>query len=105
MPWRLTAPRMGRETPPPVPASKVKMQRSSCVFFRVHSRLILLLLPALAQAAIWPEEFAGARRASAQPAVLSDRAIWDEYGLKESETAAFEADGRKFTATAWRLQD
>ena len=38
-------------------------------------------------------------------ATLSDRPIWDEYGLKESESARYESGGRSFTVTGYRLQD
>ena len=65
-----------------------------------------LLLPALAAAAIWPDQLGAFHRVSAQPATPSaDQAIWDEYGLQEGETAQYEGDGQKFTATAWRFQD
>lgn len=66
---------------------------------------IALLFPALAAAAIWPESVGEFRRVSAEPVSVSDRQLWDEYGFQEAETARFEAPGKKFTATAWRLQD
>ncbi|HWQ52994.1 MAG TPA: DUF6599 family protein [Bryobacteraceae bacterium] len=66
---------------------------------------IALLFPALAAAAIWPESVGQWHRVSAEPVTLSDRQLWDEYGFQEAETARFEGPGKKFTATAWRLQD
>ena len=67
---------------------------------------LLLLLPALASAAIWPDTLGAFHRVSAQPATpAADLAIWDEYGLREGETAQYEGDGQKFTATAYRFQD
>jgi Family of unknown function (DUF6599) len=54
-----------------------------------------------AQAAVWPEQFAGAKLLSAKPAALSDQQLWTEYGLQESE----QADYGKFKTTAYRLQD
>jgi hypothetical protein len=67
---------------------------------------ILLILPALANAAIWPDVLGPFRRVSAKGvAVQSDQAIWDEYGWREGETAQYQGDGQKFTATAWRFQD
>ena len=67
---------------------------------------LLLLLPALASAAIWPDTLGGFHRVSTQPAnTAADLAIWDEYGLREGETAQYEGDGQKFTATAYRFQD
>lgn len=67
--------------------------------------LIALLLPAMAAAAIWPEEAGGWRRVSTAPAPVQDRSLWNEYGLQEAETARFEVGGNEFSATAWRLQD
>lgn len=67
--------------------------------------LIALLLPALATAAIWPEDAGTWRRISTAPAPVTDRALWNEYGLQEAETAQFEAGDKKFSATAWRVQD
>jgi len=67
---------------------------------------LLLLVPTLATAAIWPGQLGPFQRVSAQPATAaSDQAIWNEYGLSESETAKYKGNGQTFTATAWRLQD
>jgi len=66
----------------------------------------LLLLPALAAGAIWPDPLGTFHRVSAQAANPSaDRAIWDEYGFREGETAQYEGAGEKFTATAYLFQD
>ena len=71
--------------------------------------LILLLawgLHGVCSAAIWPEQIGAFHRLSAHPASsASDPALWEEYALREGETALFEGDGQKFTATAWRFQD
>ena len=67
--------------------------------------LLALLLPALAQAAIWPDAIGAYHRTAASQPALADAPIWDEYGLRESETATYENGPAKFTATAWRLQD
>ena len=67
--------------------------------------LFALLIPALAQAAIWPDAIGAWHRTAASKSVLADGPIWDEYGLRESETATYENGPAKFTATAWRLQD
>jgi hypothetical protein len=40
-----------------------------------------------------------------QPLALTDKAVWDDYGLQQSEQATFEAGGRKLTVRAYRLQD
>jgi hypothetical protein len=67
--------------------------------------LLALLLPALAQAAIWPDAIGAYHRTAASKPVLADGSLWDEYGLQDSETAAYENGSARFTATAWRLQD
>src|SRR5690242_570519 len=65
----------------------------------------LLFLPGLIHAAIWPDTIGPFKRVSAAPVQLADRPIWDEYGLKESETARYENGSEAFIAIAYRLQD
>jgi hypothetical protein len=65
----------------------------------------LLLLPALAAAAMLPEVIGPYHRTSGSAAALTDRAIWNEYGLKDSETALYENARARLTVTAFRLQD
>ena len=67
--------------------------------------LAALLVPGVCLGAIWPETLGPWHRAASLQAVLTDRPIWDEYGLKESEAARYENGGAQFTATAYRLQD
>lgn len=67
--------------------------------------LAALLVPGLCLAAIWPESIGPFHRTSASPASPADRPLWDEYGLKESETATYENGPTRFTGTAYRLQD
>jgi hypothetical protein len=67
--------------------------------------LLALLVPMLAQAAIWPDAIGAWHRTAVSRPVLADRPLWDEFGLRESETASYENGSAKFTATAWRLQD
>jgi hypothetical protein len=67
--------------------------------------LLALLLPALAQAAIWPDAIGAYHRTAISQPVLADRPVWDEYGLQASEAATYENAPARFTATAWRLQD
>ena len=67
--------------------------------------LVSVLLPGLLGAAILPDTLGPWHRAtSAQPA-LADRAVWDEYGFKEAETATYQNGAARFELTAWRLQD
>jgi hypothetical protein len=67
--------------------------------------LLALVVPALAGASILPDAIGTYRRTGTSPVNLSDRPVWDEYGLKESEAAIYEGDKDKFTVTAWRLND
>jgi hypothetical protein len=67
--------------------------------------LAALFVPGLCLGAIWPETLGPWHRAASLRAVLADRPIWDEYGLKESEAARYENGDAQFTATAYRLQD
>jgi len=67
--------------------------------------ITVLLLPLLASAAILPDTIGAYKRTATVAPAIADRAIWDEYGLKASESATYENDGEKFTATAYRLQD
>lgn len=66
----------------------------------------LLVLPALAAGAVWPDNLGAFRRVSAQSvAFQSNQPIWNEYGFQEGEEAQYQGDGQKFTATAYRFQD
>lgn len=67
--------------------------------------LALALLAPLLSAAILPETIGPYHRASTGQPALSDQALWNEYGLKSSETAAYENGGKRFIATAWQLGD
>ena len=67
--------------------------------------ILSLAFPLLASAAIWPDSIGDWQRTGTGVPKLSDQALWDEYGLKESETATFENGTRKFTAVGYRLGD
>jgi hypothetical protein len=64
-----------------------------------------LCLPLLACAAILPDTIGLYHRAPTASAPVTDKPLWEEYGLKESEHATYQNGSDKFTATAWRLQD
>src|ERR1035437_9972402 len=72
---------------------------------RMKFLLAALLAPSLCVGAIWPENIGAWKRAATMQATLFDRPIWDEYGLKESESARYEKGDEKFTVTGYRLQD
>jgi hypothetical protein len=66
----------------------------------------LLLLPALAAAAVWPDTLGDFHRVSDQSvAFKSNNDIWGEYGFREGEEAHYEGAGEQFTARSWRFQD
>ncbi|SRR5581483_1144984 len=67
--------------------------------------LFALLLPALASAAIWPEQFAAFKLSSSSAAQASEPRLWDEYGFVEGQRVQYSADDRKFTATGYRFHD
>src|SRR5262249_48811876 len=64
-----------------------------------------VLVPLLSFGATWPDNIGTWQRTATSEPALADKPIWDEYGLKSAETATYESQGRKFTATAWQLQD
>ena len=67
--------------------------------------LAAVLLPLLAGAAILPDSIGPYHRGEATQPMLADRPVWDEYGLKDSETATYTNGASRFTATAYQLQD
>jgi hypothetical protein len=67
--------------------------------------LAAILAPGLCLAAIWPDNIGAWKRAATMQATLTDRPIWDEYGLKESEAARYENGDASFTVSGYRLQD
>lgn len=70
-------------------------------------RLVLLLaaIPVLASAGILPEGLGTVQRGEVSRPAIADRAVWDEYGLSDVETATYQGKGKPFQATAWRLKD
>jgi len=67
--------------------------------------LSVILLPGLAAAAILPDAIGAYQRGPASKPALSDQPVWDECGLKDSETAVYQSGKDKFTVTAYQLQD
>ena len=67
---------------------------------------ILLVLPSLASAAVWPDTLGTFHRVSAHAFTpTADQAIWNEYGFREGETAQYQGPDGKFTATAYQFED
>lgn len=64
-----------------------------------------LLVPVLAAGAILPDAIGPYRQVSSAPAALTDKPLWDEYGLRSAETDVYQNGSSKFTVNAWQLQD
>ncbi len=62
-------------------------------------------LNALLSAAILPDNIGPYHKTASQPATLTDRPVWDEYGLKDSEDATYENAGKTLHVLAYRLAD
>ncbi len=71
----------------------------------MKSFLAALLLPGLACAAILPDAIGTFQRGAVSQPALADRPVWEEMGLKSSESAAYAGGSTKFTVTVWQLQD
>src|SRR3984957_11520515 len=65
----------------------------------------ILIVPLLAGAAIFPDSIGAYHRTAVSQPTLNGRDLWDEYGLHEYESATYQNDAAKFTATAYQLQD
>jgi hypothetical protein len=65
----------------------------------------VLLLPVLATAAILPDSIGESHRTATSQPAITDKPVWDEYGLKASESATYGNGKDKLTVTAWRLDD
>src|SRR5271157_2197401 len=67
---------------------------------------LCLAMAAGAQAAVWPDQVGDYKKAGQTSSLsLSDRPLWDEYGLKLTEQAEYAAGAKHFTGTAFRFQD
>ncbi len=66
---------------------------------------VLLLAPAFAGAATLPPTIGAYQKGASSKASVADKAVWDEYGLKDSEKAVYQQDAKRFTATAYQLGD
>lgn len=66
---------------------------------------LLLVFPLLAGASVWPDTLGPYQRVSTSKPALSDKPLWNELGLKDSETAIYQKGDAKFTATAYQMTD
>lgn len=67
--------------------------------------LVAFFLPVLCGAAILPEAIGPYQRTATLPTTANEKAVWEDYGLKQSETASYANGKEKMTVTAWRLND
>src|SRR5690348_7285097 len=66
---------------------------------------LLLCGAVAAQAAILPEQFGAYQRVSSSKLDVSDRAVWEEYGLQAAERAEYGSGGKKVAINVWQLKD
>jgi hypothetical protein len=67
---------------------------------------VLLLIPALASAAIFPDKIGAFEKGSPTAASIQDQGLFAEFGLETTEQAEYKSPEKKhFTATAWRFHD
>ncbi|HTB15928.1 MAG TPA: DUF6599 family protein [Bryobacteraceae bacterium] len=66
---------------------------------------LLLFLPLVAQAAIFPEHIGTFDKGSPASLSMPDRDLLNEFGLEATEQADYKSDSKHFTATAWRFHD
>ena len=52
-----------------------------------------------------PERFGNYTRGDVQAVTLTDRPVWDEYGLDKAEKATYKSGGNQLVMTAYRLKD
>ena len=71
----------------------------------MRSFLALLSVPCLLAGSILPDTIGPAHRTAESQPTLTDRAVWDDYGLKAWETATYKPGPSAFSVTAWQLRD
>ena len=67
--------------------------------------LFPLFLPILAGAAVLPDSIGPYQRSEVSAPTVADRPLWDEYGLKSSESAVYLNGPGRLVVSVWRLQD
>jgi hypothetical protein len=72
---------------------------------RPSAVLVLALLPAFLNAAVWPDRFGAFTEAPSKPLELASQSVWNEYGLQETERAEYASGKERFTAAAFRFRD
>ena len=86
----------------PAPAEAARNSKSAMVH---RLTLLLLVWPAVVLPAVWPDDFAGAKRSSRGPVAVTEPALWEEFGFQDGETAQYAAGALKFQAVSYRFLD
>lgn len=83
------------------------IQLAAPYHMRVPAVLFFLtaLIPVSASPAILPDTIGAWQKGPPTAAPAVNPKVWDEYGLKDSETAPYSADGKKYEISAWRFAD
>jgi hypothetical protein len=71
----------------------------------VSKLLLALLIPAFAAGAMLPQFVGALKQTVVKPLPVEDKAVWNDYGLQDSEQSTYEGAGQKLTVRAYRLQD
>ena len=66
---------------------------------------LLFILSGLAFSTMLPEKIGEWQRGAPSAAVVPDAKVWQEFGLQDSETAPYAANGQKYTISAYRFAD
>jgi hypothetical protein len=75
------------------------------LLWKVWKLFCSLAVPAFLSAAILPEAVGPFHKTGSKVPALENRAVWDEYGLKDSEEATYENAGQTLRVIAYRMQD
>jgi hypothetical protein len=67
--------------------------------------IVLAVFQAAGSAAILPDAIGPYHQAGASKPALAEKPVWNDYGLKDWETATYQDGKSKLTVTAWRLTD
>jgi hypothetical protein len=65
----------------------------------------LLLLPAVAFPAMFPETIGHWKLSGTAAAQIPDQKVWQEYGLKDSQTATYSDAGKSWSLAGYRFDD
>ena len=67
--------------------------------------LLALLIPTLSAGAMLPQFVGTLKQATVKALPVDDKAVWNDYGLKDSEQATYENAGQKINVRGYWLQD